>query len=101
MQIEYESDWMRPTIELMKCLGLMGKPSRNDEMSSIDYLMDNNDGTKLIRAMVDKKNHPAPVYVNVIRETIEELEENKYDEAIILSTRITNSAHDLVTQNEK
>ena len=100
MQIEYESDWMRPTIELMKCLGLMGKPSRNEEMSSIDYLMDNKDGKKLIRAIVDKKNHPAPVYVNVIRDTIEELEENKYDEAIILSKRITNSAHDLVTQIE-
>ena len=88
MQIEYGSDWMRPTIELMKCLGLMGKPSRNKEMSSIDYLMDNKDGKKLIRAIVDKKNQPAPVYVNVIRETIEELEEKKYDEAIILSTRI-------------
>ena len=100
MEIEYESDWMSPTIELMKCLGSMGKPSRNKEMGSIDYKMDNEKEKKLIRAIVDKNNHAAPVYVDVIRGTIEELEENKYDEAIILSKRITNSAHDLVTQIE-
>ena len=91
---------MNPTIELMKCLGVMGKPRRNEEMSSIDYMIDNEDEKKLIRAMVDKNNQSAPVYVDVIRETIEELEEKKYNEVVILSKRITNSAHDLVAQIE-
>lgn len=98
MQIEYDSDWMRPTIELMKCLNVISEPKRNDEFGSIDYLVDNEDGKKLVRAMVDEKNHAAPVYVDTVRSTIEEIEEKEYDEAIILSNRITNSAHDLVTQ---
>jgi hypothetical protein len=97
MPIDYDSDWMEPTIELMKCLGAMGKPSRNKETSSIDYLIDNDEEKTLIRAMVDDNDHTAPVYVDVIRLTIEELEESKYDEVIILSKRITNSAHDLVS----
>lgn len=98
MQIEYDSDWMSPTVELMKCLGVISKPSRNDEMGSIDYLVEENGGKKLIRAMVDENNHSAPAYVDTIRATILELEEEKYDEAIILSKRITNSAHELVAQ---
>ena len=100
MRINYESEWMKPTIELMKCLGLMGKPSKNEEMGSIDFIVDNNKEKKLIRAMVDKNNHAAPAYVDAIRETIEEIKEKEYDEAIILSKRVTNSAHDLVAQVE-
>ena len=67
MQIEYDSDWMRPTIELMKCLNVISEPKRNDEFGSIDYLVDNEDGKKLVRAMVDEKNHAAPVYVDTVR----------------------------------
>ena len=100
MQIEYESDWMRPTLELMKCLGVTGEPSKNDEMGSIDYLIDDENGKRLIRAMVNDNFTAAPAYVDTIRATIEELEEEKYVEAIILSKRITNSAHEIVAKVE-
>jgi predicted RND superfamily exporter protein len=100
MQIEYNSEWMSPTVELMKCLGATNEPSRNEEIGSIDYVIDNKNGKKLIRAMVDEHNNAAPAYVDTVRATIEELNEKKYSEAVILSKRITNSAHDIVAEHE-
>jgi DNA-binding XRE family transcriptional regulator len=100
MEIEYESDWMSPTVELYKCLGEINKPEINEEMGSIDYVINDGDKKKLIRAMVDENQNSAPAYVDTIRATIIELEEEKYDEALILSKRITDSAHDIVTQQD-
>ncbi|MCB2171800.1 hypothetical protein KQH65_03570 [archaeon] len=100
MEIEYESDWMSPTVELLKCLGEINKPEINEEMGSIDYVINEGDKKKLIRAMVDENQNSAPAYVDTIRATIIELEEEKYDEALILSKRITDSAHDIVTQQD-
>ncbi|RLI03134.1 hypothetical protein DRO31_02540 [Candidatus Bathyarchaeota archaeon] len=100
MEIEYESDWMSPTVELLKCLGEINKPEINEEMGSIDYVINEGDKKKLIRAMVDENQNSAPAYVDTIRATINELEEEKYDEALILSKRITDSAHDIVTQQD-
>jgi DNA-binding XRE family transcriptional regulator len=100
MEIEYESDWMSPTVELLKCLGEINKPEVNEEMGSIDYVINDGDKKKLIRAMVDENQNSAPAYVDTIRATIIELEEEKYDEALILSKRITDSAHDIVTQQD-
>ena len=100
MEIEYESEWMTPTIELMKCLGQLGKPSKNEDIGSIDYVVGKGNERKLVRAIVNEDNQVAPAYVNVIRGTIEELDENQYKEAIILSKRATNSAYDLVANEE-
>jgi DNA-binding XRE family transcriptional regulator len=100
MEIEYESDWMSPTVELLKCLGEINKPEVNEEMGSIDYVINDGNKKKLIRAMVDENQNSAPAYVDTIRATIIELEEEKYDEALILSKRITDSAHDIVTQQD-
>jgi DNA-binding XRE family transcriptional regulator len=100
MQIEYDSDWMSPTVELIKCLGEMNKPTENEEIGSIDYIITDGDKKRLIRAMVDENHNSAPAYVDTVRSTLTELEEEKYDEALILSERITDSAHDIVTQHD-
>jgi hypothetical protein len=100
MQIEYGSDWMRPIIELIKCLSDINQPIRNEELGSIDYIIDNVNRKKLIRAMVDDDNIASPVYVDTIRATINELEEEKYDEAVIISKRITDSAYEIVSQQK-
>jgi DNA-binding XRE family transcriptional regulator len=84
----------------LKCLGEINKPEINEEMGSIDYVINEGDKKKLIRAMVDENQNSAPAYVDTIRATIIELEEEKYDEALILSKRITDSAHDIVTQQD-
>ena len=89
---------MRPTLELMKCLGLIKRPKKNKKFGSIDYLVKNKDSKRLVRAMIDENNNAAPVYVDTIRSTIQEIEEKEYSEAIIISKRITNSAYELVTQ---
>lgn len=101
MQIEYESEWMRPTLELMKCLRNLKQPRRNEEMGSIDYIIDDENGRKLIRAMVDDNNTAVPVYVDTIRATLNEIEEEKYDEVVIISKRITDSAYDIVSNQKK
>lgn len=100
MQVEYESDWMGPTIELIKCLSQVKKPTRNDELSSIDYIIDNDYGKKLIRVMVDEDNYALPVYVDTIRTTINEIDGEKYQEAVIISKRITDSAYEIVSQQD-
>jgi hypothetical protein len=92
---------MRPTLELMKCLRNLKQPIRNEEMGSIDYLIDDENGRKLIRAMVDDNNTAAPVYVDTVRATLNELEEEKYDEVVIISKRITDSAYDIVSNQKK
>jgi hypothetical protein len=100
MQIEYNSDWISPTIELMKCLEAIDSPTINMDFGSIDYVVDNKNGKKLIRVMIKDNNQAAPVYINTIRGTIEELDEEKYDEAVILTKSITNAAYDIVTQQK-
>jgi hypothetical protein len=100
MQIDDNSNWMRPTIELIKCLEDTNKPSVNEDVGSIDYIIDNDKKKKLIRALVDENRKLAPAFVDTIRATVEELEEEKYDEAVILSKRITKAGHKIVTQQE-
>ena len=87
-------------MELMKCLRGMDQSSRNEELGSIDYIIDDENGKKLIRAMVEDDNTAAPVYVDTIRATINELDEEKYDEAVIISKRITDSAYDIVSHHK-
>jgi hypothetical protein len=100
MQIEYNSDWMSPTLELIKCLNGVYSPTKNQDLGSIDYIVEDETGKKLIRAMVNEDFTAAPAYVDTVRATINELDEKKFDEAIILSKRITNSAHEIVTQQD-
>jgi hypothetical protein len=100
MQIDYDSEWMRPTVELMKCLEDFDKPIINEKLGSIDYVIDNEDGKKLIRAMVNENYSAAPIYTDTIRATIKELNEEKFDEAVILSKRITDAAYKIVIQED-
>lgn len=101
MEVEYKSDWMSPTVELMKCIEPLGEPRRNEEIGSIDYVFEDGEKKKLVRAMVDENQRSAPAYVDTVRSTITELdEEEKYDEVTILSERITGAAYDLVTQED-
>jgi hypothetical protein len=99
MEIEYKSGWMSPTVELMKCIEPFSEPKINEEMGSIDYIIDDEDGKRLIRAIVDENNSAAPAYVSHIRDTVDELDE-EYDEITVLSERITNAAYDIVTQED-
>ena len=49
MEIAYKSDWVGPTVELMKCIESISELSRNEEMGSIDYLIKGEDSKRLIR----------------------------------------------------
>jgi hypothetical protein len=100
MQTGRNSNWLSPTVELIKCLEDTKKSTVNEEMHSIDYVIDDEGSKKLLRAIIDENNNAAPVYVDAIRSTLEELKEEKYDEAVILSKRMTKAGHKIVKQQE-
>lgn len=99
MQIEYNSNWLDFTIELIKCFGDIKETIRNEEIGSIDYIIDDENKKKLIRAFVDKNYNAALAKTDTVRTTTRELDE-KYQEAVIVSNRITDSAYDIVKQQE-
>lgn len=100
MEIKYVDDWVSPTVEMIKCLENIDKSSINEEIGSIDYIVDDGEKSKLIRAMIDENQNSAPAYVDTVRSTLTEIEEQKYKEALIISKRITDSAHDIVSQHD-
>jgi hypothetical protein len=101
MQIKYQSEWMSPTIEIMKCIGTINKPIKNKKMGAVDYIIANESGKRLVRVMVNENYYSAPIYIDAIRSTIKELEEEKIDEITIVSNRITNTAHELIAKTKK
>ena len=99
MQIEYNSNWLDFTLELIKCFGDIKETIRNEEIGSIDYIIDYKNKKKLIRAFVDENYNAALASTDTVRTTTRELDE-KYQEAVIVSNRITDSAYDIVKQQE-
>jgi hypothetical protein len=99
MQIENNSNWLSSTIELLTCTGELQQTIRIEGIGYIDYIITDEGKDILIRALVDENYNATPAYVNTVREIIVELEEN-YNEAVILSNRITESAYNVVKQHE-
>ena len=97
IQIRSNSDWVTPTVELIKCLEEPGEPVINEAEGSVDYIIDEK---KLIRVLVNENSEIAPAYVENIRSIITELDEKKYEEAVIITKRVTDSAYDLVAEHE-
>lgn len=99
IHIRSNSDWVTPTVELIKCLEEPGEPMLNEDEGSVDYIIDG-DEKKLIRVLVDENSEIAPAYVEKIRSIINELDEEKFQKAVIITKRITDSAYDLVAEHE-
>jgi hypothetical protein len=78
MQLEYNSDWISPSVEFIKCLEDADKPTVNEETVSLDYVLDDEDNKELFRAIIDENINPVPMYIETIRAILEELEEENY-----------------------
>ena len=100
IQIRSISDWVTPTVELIQCLEKPDEPVVNEEQGSIDYYIRNDKGKKLVRVLVDEERAVTPAYVENIRVLITDLDEKKFDEATLITDRITDSAYDLVTSTD-
>jgi len=48
MEIEYKSELMTPTIELMKCIKSFSETKRNKKIGTIDYLIKDENSKRLI-----------------------------------------------------
>jgi hypothetical protein len=96
-----KSDWQMSTMELYKTL-------RGDEDAeyvkgdgSIDVLVDEEDKTTLIRALVDKRGVSSRGYVETINKTLDDIDENEdIDEVILLAESFTSSARRMLNKRD-
>ncbi len=100
MEIELKTDWQMHTVELMKTIHGYEDPEYNDEVGSVDFITNEEDQKKLMRALVDEDGSSGTGYMNKVNQTIEEVLDSEIDEALILADRFTSSARRLMKENE-
>lgn len=97
MEVELNSDWLVTQIELLKSLHGYEMKEVNDEIGSVDYVASGADhDKKLLRAIIDPKVNISKANTDTIRTTIDFLEDENYDEAIILAEELTQGAKSLI-----
>jgi hypothetical protein len=94
------SEWQKQTIELMKMLYGYKDPVYNEETNSIDYKTVEDNKIKVLRALINENKQSAPAYVDTVKETIEEIEDNPVDQVLLLVKSITSSARNVIKENE-
>jgi hypothetical protein len=94
------SEWQKQTIELMKMLYGYKDPVYNEEIGSIDYKIVEDNKIQLMRALIDENKQLAPAFVDTVKQTLEEIEENPVDQVLLLVKRITSSAQSVINENE-
>lgn len=95
------SDWLVTQIELLKSLHGYEMEGINDEVGSIDYVA-SGDGheKKLLRVIIDPKVNTSKADMDTTRKTIALLEEEDYDEAVILAEEVTYGAKKLIREKK-
>lgn len=100
-ELELKSNWQTQVIELMKALHGYKNPKFNKQLNSIDYKTIKDNKTKVMRALIDENQQPAPAYVETVNQTLEDLDKNPVDQVLLLAKRITSSARRLIKESEK
>jgi len=97
MEVGFRSEWLAIQIELLKAIHGYEKNGVNDEIGSIDYVASGDgDEKKLLRVIIDPKANRSKANTDTIRTTIEFLENEDYDEAVILAEEVTQGAKSLI-----
>jgi len=92
MEVELKSGWLVHHIELLKCLHGYEMKGVNDKIGSIDYVASGaNQEKKLLRVIINPK-----AFTEKITKTINFLEKEEYDEAVILAKEFTTGAKNLI-----
>jgi hypothetical protein len=81
----------------MKTLHGFENPVLNEEMGSIDYTVDEKE-KKMLRVLM--KSEKQARYAQLVKQTIEEKEDNNIDEVFIVTNRLTKGARDIVTSDD-
>lgn len=102
MKVELKSDWLITQIELLKSIYGYEMSEVNQELGSIDYVT-SGDGRekKLLRVVIDQGVNISKANTDTIRTTIEFLENEGYDEALILAEEVTQGAKSLLRKKKE
>jgi uncharacterized protein YqgV (UPF0045/DUF77 family) len=101
MEVEIRSDWLINQTEFLKTLHGYEKHGVNYEVGSIDYVTsDEGDERKLLRVIKDPKNYTSKATADTIKTTINFLENEDYDDTLILSEKFTEVAKRLIRKEE-
>jgi hypothetical protein len=84
-------------VKIMKTLHGFENPVLNEEMGSIDYTVDEKE-KKMLRVLM--KSEKQARYAQLVKQTIEEKEDNNIDEVFIVTNRLTKGARDIVTSDD-
>ena len=81
----------------MKTLHGFDNPILNEEMGSIDYIVDEKE-KKMLRVLLESEKQAR--YIQQIKQTIEEKNDSNIDEVFIVTNRLTKGAKDIVTSDD-
>lgn len=100
MDVEFKSDWLVTQIELLKFLHGYEIYIVNEKMGCIDYVDDGGDhGKKLLRVMFDPQSNESRAVAETITKTVEHLEREGYEEAVVLAEDFTKVAKTRLRRN--
>jgi len=100
MEVELSSDWLVTQIEFLKALRGYEMEEVNDEVGSIDYVASGGHEKRLLRVIIDQEVNVSKVDMDKTRKTMAILEDEDYDEAVILAERFTSGAEKLIRGEE-
>jgi hypothetical protein len=97
MDVEEKSDWLATQIELLKTLHLYEKSGINNEVGSIDYVSSVDGAEKrLLSVIIDPKANVSKADAVTIKAIKGSLDNENYDEAVILAEEVTQGAKSLI-----
>jgi hypothetical protein len=110
MEIELKSDWQDTQVEFLKSLyGFeiedvdenVEVARVNKEVGILDYVTENDDDEKiLLRVIVDPEFNASKAYIDITEKTLEDVENDGFDEAIIVANKFTKASKRLLRKKE-
>lgn len=101
MEFELKSDWQELHVELLKSLHGYEFKELNDETGYVDYVAEGEgDERKLLRVIVGPKLHASKAFARTVEDTLEQLEDDEYDEATLVANSFTSASKRLVGEED-
>jgi len=97
MKVTPRTDWQLTEVELLKTLRDYTYYEFNDELGAIDYTTDGGEEKKnLMRVVVDSHYQASNATMNIVAQTLEDLNEGGFNKAILVANDITSASRSLV-----
>ena len=97
MKVSPRTDWQLTEVELLKTLRDYTYYEFNDELGAIDYTTDGGEEMKnLMRVVVDSHHQASNASMNIVAQTLEDLNEGGFNKAILVANDITSASRSLV-----